>query len=106
MRPSARLRGYGCVMAVLGDRKTVTSAAALLLVDGNDWNGVTGILKNLTASASVYLGGDNTVTDTTGFAWDSTDGPLQLSLAPGEQLYARLASGATSQVIHRLLSSV
>jgi hypothetical protein len=58
------------------------------------------LVKNTTASATVYLGGANTVTTGNGYAWAATDGPISVDLEPGETLYGIVAS--VTQVCHAL----
>jgi hypothetical protein len=59
-------------------------------------------VKNVTASAVIYLG-ERDVTSTTGFPWDATtDGPLSIDCEPGETLYGILASGQPDQTVKTL----
>ncbi|MDQ3933423.1 MAG: hypothetical protein M3340_02195 [Actinomycetota bacterium] len=58
------------------------------------------LLKNVTGTASVYLGGTDAVTTGNGFEWTVADGPLEVELEPGEKLYGVVA--ATTQAVHVL----
>lgn len=64
-----------------------------------DYRSRTFLLKNVTASATVFLGASGVATGT-GFAWAAADGPLEVELEPGESLYGIVAS--TPQTIHVL----
>lgn len=84
-------------------RPSVTTSAVLLAsVPGgsgiDDYNTLSVVLKNVTGSAAIFLGGDNTVTTSTGFQWDVADGPLAIDLEPGESLYGIVVS--VTQVVH------
>lgn len=57
------------------------------------------LLRNLTATAAVFLGGSGT-TSGNGFQWDPSTGALEVELEPGESLYAVVA--VTAQVVHVL----
>lgn len=57
------------------------------------------LIKNPTATASVFLGPSG-VSTATGFQWDVADGPLEVELEPGESLYGIVA--ATAQTLHVL----
>ena len=56
-------------------------------------------LKNLTATASVFLGPAG-VTTANGYEWTTAEGPLERVLEPGESLYGIVA--ATPQTLHAL----
>ncbi len=64
-----------------------------------DTGTVKALLRNTTASATVFLG-DATVTIGAGFSWLTTDGPLEIELEPGESLYGIVA--ATPQTLNVL----
>lgn len=54
----------------------------------HDWGNRSFALKNLTGTATIYLGGDKTVTAQTGFPWEVADGPIsRLDTEPGEELW-------------------
>jgi len=57
------------------------------------------LLKNITASATVYLGPQGLTTGN-GFAWAAADGPLEIELEPGEALYGIVST--TTQTVHVL----
>jgi len=57
------------------------------------------LIKNLTGTASVFLGPQG-VTTANGFQWDVADGPLEVELEPGEAIYGIVA--ATPQTLHVL----
>lgn len=94
-------------MAVLATRPTVTPAVGLIVgntttgTEQGDYRNRTITLKNVTGSATVYLGPAG-VTAATGFAWDPIDGPMDWTLEPGEELYGILAANAATQTIHVL----
>lgn len=88
-------------MAVTAARTDVTTAATLL-VDGADTNGAQAVLKNLTASESVYLGPAG-VTAANGFEWATGDGPLSIDLGRGDKLYGIVAT--TTQTVHVLAAN-
>lgn len=93
-------------MAVIATRVDVgTSAVALATVpassDIGDWPLRRFVLKNLTSTTSVWVGGSGTTTGN-GFEWTPSDGPLEVQLEPGESLYAIVAAG--TQTIHVLQS--
>lgn len=90
-------------MAVTASRINVTTTATLLASaadtggTADDWGGKSFLLKNVTATAAVILGPSG-VTASSGFQWDTTDGPISWSLEPGESLYGIVAS--TQQTVH------
>lgn len=57
------------------------------------------LLKNFTATATVFLGPSG-LTTANGFAWAVSDGPLEVELEPGEALYGIVAT--TAQTVHVL----
>lgn len=63
------------------------------------------LLKQRTASASIYLSTSGTAdaTSSTGFEWAITDPAIDVSLEPGAVLYASCA-GTVSQVVDILES--
>ena len=91
-------------MAVEATRVTVSSTPELL-IDGTDTDhrsGVAAVLIPVTATAPVFLGGDDTVTDATGAQWDPSLGPLSVEMQRGESLYAVRAPADADQEIHVL----
>lgn len=95
-------------MAVTATRPVAGVTATLLATNSSgspgegDYRSRSYLLRNLTASAPVFLGGDNTVTTGNGFQWDSASGSVQITLEPGESLYGIVT--ATPQTIHVLSS--
>jgi hypothetical protein len=96
-------------MAVVQSRVTVGTSATLLASGpalgkqpGEDFSNYKFTLKNLTGTASVFLGGSDVTTSggTGGLQWDAADGPGYFELEPGETLYGIVAS--VSQVVHVL----
>ncbi|MFL5845274.1 MAG: hypothetical protein ACJ762_11310 [Solirubrobacteraceae bacterium] len=88
-------------MAVKAQNKTVTTAPAIL-VTGNDFNGVAAMLRNNTATASVWVGGPDVAAGATpanAFEWKAADPPLTVDLIPGEDLWAVLATGGANQTV-------
>lgn len=75
-------------MAVISSVVTVTSSGAIAVVNGNDLDGASALVKNTTATETVYLGGRG-VTDADGFPWAADDPPVSIDLKPGEILFAR-----------------
>lgn len=96
---------------MLANRVQVTNAGAQLIAENTsgapktgDWASIRVLAKNRTATASVYLDGDDQIDPTTdAFEWELSDGPyFEISLEPGEALYGRLAAGAAAQTLHVL----
>lgn len=58
-------------------------------------------IKNTTGSASVFLGPQG-VTTANGYEWTAAEGPLEVTLEPGEKLYGIVA--ALGQTVHVLAS--
>lgn len=92
-------------MAVTATRPVAGVAATLLASNAasgaeGDFRSTRVLLKNLTSTAPVFLGGDNTVTAGNGFQWDVSDGALEVTLEPGETLYGIVAT--TPQTLHVL----
>lgn len=92
-------------MTAVTDQNVSTSAVLLVsglpASAGDNASQSTFMLKNLTATDTVYLGPDATVTTANGFPWTySTDGPLTIALVPGEQLWAVVAT--TTQDVRSL----
>lgn len=90
---------------MLATRVPITTAATLIAsnvrTEAADWATRSFLVKNLTATASVFLNGANTVTAATpAFQWDAADGPLSVDLEPGEELYGIVA--VTTQTVHVL----
>lgn len=95
-------------MAVVATRPAVDTtaggtviAAGLSTVEGeqSDIRAVRFLLKNLTGTASIFLGPSG-VTTANGFEWKITDPPLEIELEPGESLYGIVAAAA--QTVHAL----
>ena len=90
-------------MAVVVTRPAPTTSAVLIASvadsggSGDDWGGKSFLLKNVTATAAVFLGPSG-VTTANGFQWDTADGPITWTLEPGESLYGIVAS--VTQTIH------
>ena len=95
-------------MAVAATRVTVPADGSVVALASNSTSASEGdfrnrkvVLKNLTASAAIFLGGSGLTTGN-GFQWDVTDGTLSWELEPGETLYGVTPSGTVAQVIHVL----
>lgn len=58
------------------------------------------LIKNMTATASVYLELDGAAAAATSYEWEATDGPLSFELSPTEVLKGR--SAGADQTIHVL----
>ena len=98
-------------MALVVTRPSVTTTATLIAenttsatVDkptegGADYFLVRFRVKNLTGTASIYLGPSG-VTTANGFEWAVADGMLEFELEPGESLYGIVA--ATTQTVHAI----
>jgi hypothetical protein len=85
-------------------RPTAGTAASVLIENDAqrrdpDASSLSFVLKNITATASVFLG-DPGVTAANGFEWAPADGPLSIDLEPGEKLYGIVA--VTQQALHAL----
>lgn len=94
-------------MAVVPSRVTVTAVAGVLARNdakytgrADEWNRRSYLIKNVTASETVFLGGAGVAT-TTGFAWAAGDGALEVNLEPGEELLA-IRGGLADQEVHVL----
>lgn len=92
-------------MAITAARVSVTSTATKIAENtasggGADTATLSFVVKNVTATVTVYLAGANTVTTANGFQWDALDGPLAVDLEPGEALWGIVAT--TTQVMHVL----
>jgi hypothetical protein len=84
-------------MAVATSRRVVvTDSQVKLTTDDNAGVARSLLLKNKTGSASVWLGG-KTVDETTGYEWETTDGPIGIDVSG--HLYAH---AETDQTIHVL----
>lgn len=86
-------------MSIAATRVTVTTAATPLATNSGH-KLLRFVLKNMTATASVFVGGDNITTGADSFEWETGDSPLEVELEQGETLYGRVASG--TQTIHVL----
>lgn len=93
-------------MAVTAARPAVTTSATAIYTapaatgsSGDDWAGRSFLMKNITGTASVFLGPSG-VTTSNGYEWATADGPIGVTLEPGEVLYGIVAS--TTQTIHVL----
>lgn len=89
-------------MAVAASRPSVTTSATAIYTNsetGSDLHSVRVLLKNVTATVSVYLGPAG-VTTSNGFEWAVADGPVEVELEPGESLYGIVA--VTTQTVHAL----
>lgn len=90
-------------MAVASSRPAVnTTAGGVLILDpGGDGDniGASVVLKNVTGTASVFLGPSG-VTTANGFEWAPADGPLSIDLGREEKLYGIVA--VTTQTLHVL----
>lgn len=94
-------------MAVTASRPSVGTSATLIASNASgdpgegDYRSRTFVLRNVTATAPVFLGGSAAVTTATGFQWDAANAPtLTVTLEPGESLYGIVTT--TAQVIHAL----
>ncbi len=94
-------------MAIVASRPTVGTAPTLIAQNATPNDGpVSGeaqrfsiIAKNMTGTASVFLGGAD-VTTLTGYEWTTADRPLSLDLEPGEKLYGVVV--IAEQTVHVL----
>lgn len=91
-------------MAITPTRVTVTNSATLIATNDRpvgdaEANKFSLLIKNVTATAAVFLG-DSAETTSTGWQWDTTDGPVAVDLEAGESLYGIVAS--TNQTLHVL----
>lgn len=94
-------------MAVLAARPVADVTASLIasntVSDGEgDFRSRSYLIRNVTATAPVILGGDSAVTVASGFQWDAAAGAMEIVLEPGESLYGIVS--ATPQTIHVLSS--
>ena len=92
-------------MAVAASRVVVADTATKIAENTtapsgqDDAQTVAYLLKNATATESVFLGASG-VTTAAGFEWATTDGALVVSLEPGESLYGIVATD--DQTVHGL----
>lgn len=78
----------------------VTNVTPIEITSDRDGRSATVIVKNTTATATIYLG-DKNVTAGDGYPWEAGDGPLSADVSAGA-LFA-LSAGATQTV--RVLES-
>lgn len=107
--PGYRLGAAICIllyMAVIASRVTVGTSATKIAENTSSSGGGEGdyrnrlfLLKNVTASEDIFVGGDG-VTTGAGFLWAVVDGGLEIELEPGESLYGIVAT--TGQTVHVL----
>ena len=69
-----------------------------------DYRSVVRLMKNLTGTATVWLGSSSAVSAATvnAWPWEVADGPLRVALEPGEELWAVVATGGAAQNIRNL----
>lgn len=97
-------------MAIAATRPAVTTSATLVaantladdttLMPVHDWARRSFLVKNMTGTASVFLGTSGVTAAAPAFEWAVADGPLMIDLEPGEELYGIVA--ATTQTLHVL----
>lgn len=95
-------------MTVNALRPVVDSEYALLLAhevvsssSEGDFGNRRAVIKNVTGTAGVYLGGPDTAVGDR-FLWESEDGSLSVDLEPGEALWG-ISDGA-DQTLHILVN--
>lgn len=86
-------------MSVTADRVSVTTSVTAI-VTNDSHRLLRFVIKNFTASASVFVGGSDITTGADSFEWETSDSPLEIELEQGETLYGRVAT--TTQVLHVL----
>lgn len=96
-------RRYSIAMAIVPTRATADNPAQVLVEnphgsDSGDYRNTHHVLKNVTATAPIFLGGPN-VSDVDGFEWQASDGAFDLDLEPGEQLYGYASVEQDVQVL-------
>lgn len=84
-------------MAVVPTRVTASNPAQKLAENTHspvqgDFGAQSFVLRNLTQTATVYLGSDATVTNTGGFPWYVSDQPVSIELEPGESVWGYASS--------------
>jgi hypothetical protein len=68
-----------------------------------DYEALAWLLKNLTGTATVWVHTDPTKTTAVdGWPWAPADGPLKVTLEPGEALYGRTLAGSAAQDVRGL----
>lgn len=90
-------------MAIVPTRVTAGNPPAILCENPvpeaeGDYRTTTHVLKNTTGTAPIFLGGAE-VTNVDGFEWQPSDGPFELTLEPGEQLYGYASADQDVQVL-------
>lgn len=95
---------------MVSSRPVVSTTATLIAVNDTQARSSV-IVKNVTGSESVYLGrgpshpgGDAGVTTSTGWEWETTDGPISVDLGPTESLYGVITT--SDQTLHVLQGEV
>jgi BRCT domain type II-containing protein len=94
-------------MSIVAASVSVTTSATKLAENtavsvgaDSDKDTISFLLKNITASATIYLAGANTVTTANGWPWETGDGPISVDLEPGEALWGIVA--VTTQTVNTL----
>lgn len=82
-------------MALGSNQYSVTSTPALVALDSP--SGVRVTLHNTDQGTPVYINGSSSVSSVTGYRLDAKD-KIQITLNPGEQLWAVCGSGQTAVV--------
>lgn len=95
-------------MAVAASRVTVPADGSVVTLASNpassaegDFRAVRVIVKNLTATAAIFIGGSGLTTGN-GFQWEVADGSLAWDLEPGESLSGVTPNGTAAQTVHVL----
>jgi hypothetical protein len=97
-------------MAITPTRPAVTTAATLIAANTNtdetaskpvhDWATRSFLLKNMTGTASVFVGAGDVTAAPPAFEWAVADGWMNIDLEPGEELWGIVA--VTTQTLHVL----
>lgn len=93
-------------MSVVGTRVSVgtsptkiyENAAPGATLREDDFRAINVLLKNLTATVTIFLG-DSNVTVSAGYSWEAADGGLTTDLEPGEAIWGIVAAGSQSVAV-------
>lgn len=64
-----------------------------------------GVVKNITGTAVIYVAVGGDVTEEDGYPWEAAEGPFSFDLRPGERLHMIVESGGAAQTLRLLRSS-
>lgn len=83
-------------------RATVTPVSAALATADPGAVDTAFLLKNMTATETIYVEVGGAADPAVGFAWEVMDGPISIVLDRGEVLNACVRAGGANQTVHVL----